>query len=318
MAEQQRTRVLVVDPIAPSALEQLGRAYDVSVSIRPEPDKLMALVFDTDAIVMRSGVELTADTIERAPKLRVIARAGAGTDNIDLDACRRADICVFNIPGASANAVAELALGLVLALTRNIARSDRHIRTGFWDKQGSVGPELASRSVGIIGLGRIGTRLADIFTALGALVLGSLEHPTRERDSQLAARGVTRVSTDELLHRSDFVFVTVPLTPCTHHLIGAPELRAMPKHAYLINVSRGGVIDEHALERALRSGSIAGAALDVHNREWGTPPLAELDNVVLTPHIGAGTVDAQRRVGTILIERLAEALSGRPVDNRIV
>ncbi|MFJ8859850.1 hydroxyacid dehydrogenase [Streptomyces sp. NPDC102451] len=314
----ERARVLVLDPLHQDAVAELGRDHEVVVRLRPAEDELAGLVTDVDAIVVRSGVRITARVVEQAKRLRVVARAGAGTDNIDLDACRAAGVQVFNIPGASAGAVAELALGLVLAVTRNIVRADRRIREGVWDKTGSAGPELADRTLGVVGAGRIGSRLAELGQAVGMRVVASVARPSAQRDQELRERGVTRLALPELLATADVVCLAVPLTEATRGLVGAAELAAMRPESYLVNVSRGGVVDEDALYGALRGGTIAGAALDVHAVEHGLPALAALDNVVLTPHIGATTTDAQLRVGRILVTELRQALAGTSAEGRVV
>lgn len=314
----ERARIVVLDPLHPDAVAELSRDHDVVVRLRPGEEELAGLVADADAIVVRSGVRITARTVERARALRVVARAGAGTDNIDLAACRRAGVQVFNIPGASAGAVAELTLGLVLAVTRNIVRADRRIREGVWDKAGSAGPELAGRTLGVVGAGRIGSRLAELGRAVGMRVVASVARPSPPRDAELRERGVRRLALTDLLATADVVCLTVPLTEATRGLVGAPELAAMRPDSYLVNVSRGGVVDEAALYKALRDGTIAGAALDVHAVEHGQPELAALDNVVLTPHIGATTTDAQLRVGRVLVTQLRKALAGGSAAGRVV
>ncbi|MCG7206618.1 hydroxyacid dehydrogenase [Streptomyces arenae] len=313
-----RARIVVLDPLHPDAVAEMSREHDVVVRLRPTEEELSGLVTDADALVVRSGVRITGRTVEQAKKLRVVARAGAGTDNIDLVACHEAGVQVFNIPGASAGAVAELALGLTLAVTRNIVRADRRIRQGVWDKTGSAGPELAGRTLGVVGVGRIGSRVTEWGRALGMRVLASVARPSPRRDEELRGRGVTRLPLTELLATADVVCLTVPLTEETRGLLSTGEFATMGPESYLVNVSRGGVVDEEALHEALRSGTIAGAALDVHSVEQGTSALAALDNVVLTPHIGATTTDAQRTVGQILVGELRTALAGGSAEGRVV
>ncbi|MFI6051052.1 NAD(P)-dependent oxidoreductase [Streptomyces violascens] len=312
-----RARIVVLDPVDPDALDALARTHEVEVRVRPGHDELLALAAGADALVVRSGVRITADVITAGQRLRVVARAGSGTDNIDLEAAREAGVQVFNIPGASAGAVAELALGLLLAVTRNIARADRQIRDGIWDKPNLAGPELRDHVLGVVGQGSIGSRVAELANALGMRVLTSVARPSPERDAALRGRGVERVELPELLATADVVCLSVPLTEHTRGLIGEAELALMGTGSYLIDVSRAGVVDEVALLRALREKTIAGAALDVHSQENGTPEFASLDNVVLTPHIGAATTDAQAKVGRILVSELNAALSGGSAANRV-
>jgi len=311
-------RLLVLDPVHPEALAELGRDLEVVVRLKQPQDELAALVeeIDPDAVVVRSGVKLTGDVIRSAPRLRVIGRAGSGTDNIDVDVARELGIRVFTLHGVSANAVAELALGLTLSVTRNIALADRQIRAGLWRKPQLAGPELGGHTLGIVGLGPIGSRLAELARPLRMRVLATVASPTEERAKELAAEDITLVALPELLRQSDVVCLALPLNSATRHLISGPELAEMGPGSYLVNVARGGVVDEQALYEALSTGVVAGAALDVHAVEGGLSPLAELDNVVLTPHIGATTHDAQARIGTLLVSRLREELTAAGVLER--
>ena len=312
-----RARVVVLDPVSPEALADLERDHEVLVRLHPPHDELLALAADADALVVRSGVQITGDVIRAGRRLKVVARAGSGTDNIDLAACRESGVQVFNLPAVSAPAVAELAFGLMLALTRRIALADRQVRGGQWRKSQLVGGELQGRVLGVVGLGPIGSRIAELGGAFGMRVLAAVNRSTAERDAELRGRGVERLDLHDLLEASDLVCLAVPLTAATRHLIGARELALMPAGSFLVNVSRGGVVDEDALLRALRDGALAGAALDVHERESGTPALAALDSVVLTPHIGAATVESQRRVGLLLAAELRTVLAGGQATNRV-
>ncbi|WP_049564766.1 hydroxyacid dehydrogenase [Streptomyces sp. SBT349] len=312
-----RARVVVLDPVSPEALADLEHDHEVVVRLRPGHEELLALAVEADALVVRSGVRITGDVIRSGRRLRVVARAGSGTDNIDLPACRASGVQVFNLPGVSAPAVAELALGLVLAVTRNIALADRQVREGRWNKAQLAGPELENRALGVVGFGPVGSHIARVGRALGMRVLTAVDRPSPERDEELRGHGVERLPLGDLLRSADVVCLAVPLTERTRHLIGAAELALMPTGSYLVNVSRGGVVDEEALLRALTDGRLAGAALDVHARESGVPALADLDNVVLTPHIGASTTDAQRRLGRLLAAELRTALAGGRARNRV-
>jgi len=310
-------RVLVVDPIAPAALAELRATYAVTVHLQPTPADLLHLLEAADAIVLRSGIALPAEMIEAARDLRVIARAGNGTDNIDLAAAKRAGIQVFNIPSVSSGAVAELALGLTFAVARQIALADRQVRDGVWDKPALAGPELTGKTMGIVGLGNIGSRLAQLATGVGMNVVATVAHPSRERRYKCARRGIQLADLSDVLAWSDVVTLACPLTDRTRHLIAAAQLATMKSTAYLVNVARGDVVDEDALYKALEQRVIAGAAADVHAVERATSPLAKLNNVVLTPHIGAMSTDAQDRIGELLTLGLARALSGRDAPTRI-
>ncbi|WP_217254047.1 NAD(P)-dependent oxidoreductase [Streptomyces sp. AC602_WCS936] len=312
-----RARIVVLDPVDPGALAALAEHHEVVERIHPDPAELQALAADADALVVRSGVRITGDVIRAGRNLRVIARAGSGIDNIDVTAARTAGVQVFNVPGASAGAVAELAVGLMLAVTRNIALADRQIRDGVWDKPNLKGPGLEGRVLGVVGQGPIGSRIAALGQGFGMRVLAALARPSAERDRELRERGVERVGLEDLLRTCDMVCLAVPLTEQTRGLVGAEQLALLGPDSYLVDVSRGGVVDEAALVRALRERTIAGAGLDVHGQESGRPELAGLDNVVLTPHIGATTTDAQVKVGRLLVDELTAALAGGSASTRV-
>lgn len=313
-----RHKVLVVDPIAPHALEELRAAYDVTVRMQPSMPELIDLLQGMEAIVLRSGLKLLADVIDAAPQLKVIARAGNGTDNIDLVAAERAGIQVFNIPSVSSGAVAELALGLTYAVTRHIALADRQIRGNQWKKSELAGMELAGKTMGIVGLGEIGSRLAVLARGVGMRVVGSVSRFTPQREAEFAGIGITLMATEEVLRTADVVALSCPLNAATRRLITASELAMMKPGVYLVNVSRGGVVDESDLYAALSRQHVAGAAIDVLAVERQPSRLAGLDNVVLTPHIGAMSVDSQNRIGAMLLEGLALGLAGQDAPTRIV
>jgi len=310
--------VVVLDPIHGQALDLLRREHKVSVRTLLEQRDVPAAVADAEVAVVRSGVRITADAVRAAPSLRVIVRAGSGTDNIDLDACRAAGVSVYTIPGISAGAVAELALGLMLAVRRRIALGDRQIRAGVWNKSALAGPELDGARLGLVGLGAIGSRIATLGQAFGMTVTASVLHPGPERAAQCAERGIDLRDLGELLAEADVLCLALPLTPDTRGLISTAEFDRMKPGAFLVNVARGGVVDESALYAALTTGHLAGAGLDVHAVEGGVHALADLDNVVLTPHIGATTDTAQQRVGEALVERLGLILSGAAAPDRVL
>lgn len=312
-----RFRILIADPIDPAAVERLKVDHDVTVLEPGDRAALETAVADADALVVRSGVEVTAAVIAAAPDLRVIARAGAGTDNIDLDACRAAGIAVFNLPGASANAVAEHALALMLALARRLPEADRAARTGQPGKAALAGIELGGRTLGVIGCGAIGTRIAALAAAFGMTVLATVAHPSRERDLALADQGIHRANLDVVLAAADIACVAVPLTPATRGMIGCPELELLGPDGYLVNVARGDVIDARSLQMALAHGRIAGAALDVWPTGCDPAALAATGRALLTPHLGAQTAETQHRLGRDLTDRLNAALAGEAVPDRV-
>ncbi|MCW3990873.1 MAG: hydroxyacid dehydrogenase [Candidatus Bathyarchaeota archaeon] len=296
-------RVLVCDHIhddGVNILREAGYIVDLRTSITAS--ELVEAVGDFDAIVVRSRTKVTEQVLEAGKRLKAVARAGVGLDNIDLKAVKRLGIIVVNSPEAPSNAVAELVLGLMLSLARRIPEADDSMKKGKWIKKQLTGIELKGKTLGIIGFGRIGYQLAKKAGALEMRVLTA-------RRARGEEAGVDAVDLNELLRSSDFVTVHVPLLPQTKHMIGTEEISAMKDGAYLINVARGGVIDEEALRKALVSGKLAGAALDVYEEE---PPqdlsLTGLQNVVSLPHIGAATVEAQRANSTVVAEKLIKIL----------
>jgi D-3-phosphoglycerate dehydrogenase len=298
-------RVLICDPIHDDGVKILREAgYAITLRTSITASELSKAVGDFDAIVVRSRTKVTERVMEAGKGLKAVARAGVGLDNIDLNAAKRLEIRVVNSPEAPSNAVAELVLGLMLSLARRIPEADHSMKKGEWIKKRLMGMELKGKTLGIIGFGRIGTQLAKKVRALEMRVL------TYARTMKFVEEaGVDVVDFDELLGSSDFVTIHVPLLPQTKHMIGTEEISAMKDGAYLINAARGGVVDEEALRKALVSGKLAGAALDVYEAE---PPrdisLTGLQNVVSLPHIGAATVEAQRANSTIVAEKLIKIL----------
>ncbi|ASJ05807.1 hydroxyacid dehydrogenase [Thermococcus barossii] len=303
-------KVLVAAPLHERAIEVLKNAgFEVIYEEYPDEEKLVELVGDVDAIIVRSKPKVTRRVIEAAPKLKVIGRAGVGLDNIDLEAAKERGIKVVNSPGASSRSVAELAVALMFAVARKIAFADRKMREGVWAKKQCMGMELEGKTLGIVGFGRIGYSIAKIARALGMNVLLYDPYPNEERAREVGGKFVPL---EELLKESDVVTLHVPLVEQTYHLINEERLRLMKPTAILINAARGAVVDTNALVKALREGWIAGAGLDVFEEEPlpKDHPLTKLDNVVLTPHIGASTVEAQMRAGVQVAEQIVEILKG--------
>ncbi len=297
-------RVLICDSVDAQAVDAM-RAAGVVVDVRDTitADELAQVIGEYDAIVVRSRTKVRAPLLENPGNLKVIIRGGVGVDNIDVAAAESKGIKVLNTPAASSNAVAELTLAMMFALARSLAWADATMKAGKWEKKKLEGFELAGKTLGIIGYGRIGRMLAEKARALGMTVVA---YDPYIQDAAL-------VSLDELLAVADYVSLHIPHTPETHHLIGAAQLAQMKKGAYLINAARGGTVDEDALYEALVSGHLAGAALDVFSEE---PPQSEalhkliaLPQVVATPHIGAATVEAQERIGGEIVKLVQEYLS---------
>jgi D-3-phosphoglycerate dehydrogenase len=305
-------RLLVCDPTSPEAIRAMrdaGIEVDVQDSITPEG--LAAVIGGFDAIVVRGRTKVRSALLEKAPGLRLVVRGGVGLDNIDVDYAESRGVQVRNTPGASSNSVAELVVGYLFALARSIPQATASLKDGLWDKRAlSRGTELRGKTLGIVGCGRIGTLVAEKAIALGMEVL----YYRRSRTSVCGAR---QVPLDELLRLSDFVTLHLPLTPDTYHLIGAAEIAALKRGAYIVNCGRGGTLDEGALYDSLVSGQVAGAALDVfedEKQDRGARVLA-LPNVIGSPHIGAGTLEAKGRVGeevALIAIEFAQALAPGP------
>ena len=303
-------KVLVAAPIHEKAIGVLKEAgFEVVYEEYPDEERLIELVKDVEAIIVRSKPKVSRRVIEAAPKLRVIGRAGVGLDTIDLDAARERGIKVVNSPAASSRSVAELAIALIFNVARKMAFADRKMREGVWAKKQCEGTELEGKTLGVVGFGRIGYQIAKIAKAIGMNVLLYDPYPNEERAKEV---GGTFVSLEDLLKESDVVTLHVPLVDATYHLINEERLKLMKPTAILINAARGAVVDNAALVKALQEGWIAGAGLDVYEEEPlpKDHPLTKLDNVVLTPHIVASTVEAQMRAGVQVAEQIVEILKG--------
>ncbi len=303
-------KVLVAAPIHPDAIKMLKDAgFEVIYEEYPNVERLKELIRDVDAVIVRSKPKVPAEVIEAGSRLRIIARAGVGLDNIDLETARKRNIKVVNAPKAPMRSVAELVFGLALALLRKIAYADRKMREGEWVKKRCLGVELHGKTIGIIGFGRIGREVARIAKhGFGMKVMYyDVVRAPKEVEEEL---GAVKADLNEILRNADVVTLHVPLLETTRHMINEERLKIMKKSAILVNTSRGAVVDTEALVKALKEGWIAGAALDVFEEEPlpKEHPLTKLDNVVLTPHIGASTEEAQRRAGIEVVRQIIEYL----------
>ncbi len=266
-------------------------------------ERLAEEIENADILVVRSNVKVTRELLDKAVKLRLIARAGSGLDNIDVCYATQKGIKVVNAPEAPVESVAELTIGLIISLARRIPLLDQRVKTGGWREDWMVGIELKGKTLGIIGLGRIGSRVASIAKMLGMQVIAYDPYIPKTKAEQIGVELVEKL--DELLKLSDFISIHVPLTDETRLMIRAREFSLMKKGAYLINTSRGAVVDEKALLEALTSGQLKGAALDVLTEEPPiNNPLLKLDNVLITPHIGGFTLEAQRKIAATIAEEI--------------
>ena len=307
--------ILIASKIDADAVERLRAEHDVVVAIGAPRDELERLIADREVLIFRSGVDIDEALLDRAARLRLIVRAGSGLDNLDVRSVAARGIDLQRVPGPGARAVAELTFALFLGLARQVLVADRLLRDGHWAKSEIVGYNLGGKTLGIVGLGSIGTTAARLGLGWGMRVIGCVERPSAERHDRFAAEGIELVSLPEVLAAADFVSLHVPLDDDTRGMIGRKQLALMRPTSILVNISRGGVVDETALLEALQGDrGPAAAGLDVHvaEGEGKVSPLASLPNVILTPHIGASTVDAQRQIGVEIV-RIVGELSGSAV-----
>ena len=310
-------KVLVTDNLSAAGVELLRKERGITVDVQPAMTKaaLCKAIGSYDGLVVRSGTNVSADVIRAAKKLKVIARAGVGVDNIDVEAATKRGIIVMNTPAGNTISTAEHTFSLLLALSRNVPSADRSLRDGKWERKKFMGTELHNKVLGIVGLGRIGTEVAKRAHAFGMHVVAYdpllTEAHARSLDIEVA-------SLDEVIRRSDYITLHAPLTSETHHLLGEKEFSSMKKGVRIVNCARGGMVDENALARAIKSGRVAGAALDVYEQEPPKDsPLLGLDGVVVTPHLAASTDEAQQSVAVEAARQMIDALKGGIVRNAL-
>ena len=302
--------VLICDqanPILKEILEKNG----LKVTYEPEitPEQIAEKIGNFQVVVVRGRTKLSKELIEKADECKIIARVGVGLDNIDQEAAKEKNIRVINAVEGAITAVAELVIGLMLSMAREIPRADREIRNGNWIKKELAGSELKGKYLGIIGLGNIGKRLGRLARALNMNIIGYDVIPIDDEFSKEV--GLMKADLDTLLSSADYVSLHVPLLDSTHHMINAEKLKLMKNTARIINAARGGVIDEEALYNSLKDGNIAGAALDVFEVEPATGNrLTTLPNFIATPHIGAQTKEAQLLAANIIAEKIIQVLRG--------
>ncbi|MGE9294385.1 MAG: hydroxyacid dehydrogenase, partial [Puniceicoccales bacterium] len=317
-------KILVADKISPIGIEFLKQqpgfevvvAWDAIADWKAAPEQVKSLIGDVDGVAVRSETKISSEIIAAAPKLKVVGRAGVGVDNIDIEAATERGIIVMNTPGGNTIATAELTFTHMLSGTRPIAQACASMKAGRWDRKLYSGYELNGKTLGVCGLGRIGAEVAKRAIAFNMTVLAFDPYLTQSRADAL---GIKKVELDEVFTQSDYITVHLPLTADTKHMIDEAAFAKMKDGVRVFNVARGGIIKESALIEAVKSGKVAAAGLDVYEGE----PLAEdselrsLDKVVLTPHLGASTKEAQESVGVEIAHQIAEALSGGMVRNAI-
>ncbi len=307
--------VLIAEELSPATLDALGPDFEVRHCDGANRDELLPALADVDAVLVRSATQIDEEALAAASQLKVVARAGVGLDNVDVKAATVAGVMVVNAPTSNITSAAELAVGLLLATARNIAPANQALKGGAWKRSKYSGVELLDKTVGIVGLGRIGVLVAERLAAFGMRVVAYDPYVSAARAGQL---GVQLLSLEDLLGQSDFITVHLPKTPETVGLIGEEALKLVKPTVRIINAARGGIVDEQALADALREGRVAGAGIDVYAKEPCTDsPLFAFESVVVTPHLGASTDEAQEKAGVAVARSVRLALGGELVPDAV-
>jgi len=307
--------VLIAEELSPATIDALGPDFEVRYCDGANRDELLPALAGVDAVLVRSATQIDEEALAAASRLKVIARAGVGLDNIDVKAATVAGVMVVNAPTSNITSAAELAVGLLLATARNIAPANEALKGGAWKRSKYSGVELLDKTVGIVGLGRIGVLVAERLAAFGMRVVAFDPYVSAARAGQL---GVQLLSLEELLRQSDFITVHLPKTPETVGLIGEDALALVKPSVRIINAARGGIVDEQALAEALKEGRVAGAGIDVYAKEPCTDsPLFDFESVVVTPHLGASTDEAQEKAGVAVARSVRLALGGELVPDAV-
>lgn len=309
-------RVLVSDRVAKEGIELLEKHFDVDVKTGMEKSQLIEIIGDYDALVVRSETKVTADVLEAAKSLKIIGRAGVGVDNIDVPVATQKGILVVNSPAGNTIAAAELTMAMMLSLSRNIPQGHSSLRSGEWKRSKFVGNELYGKTLGVLGLGKIGTAVAKRAQSFEMEVVGCDPYVSEDYAQKL---GIELVSFEELLKRSDYITLHVPATKDTKGSIGAKQIAMMKPGVRIVNVARGGIVDEAALAKAVEEGKVAGVAFDVYEQEPppADNPLLHLDKAVTTPHLGASTQEAQINVAVDVAEQIVDVLNGKPARSAV-
>jgi D-3-phosphoglycerate dehydrogenase / 2-oxoglutarate reductase len=307
--------VLIAEELSPATVEALGPDFEIRYCNGSDRAELIPAIADVEAVLVRSATKIDTEALAAARRLKVVARAGVGLDNVDVKAATQSGVMVVNAPTSNIVSAAELAVALMLAAARHVAPASASLKKGEWRRSRYTGIELYEKTVGIVGLGRIGVLVAQRLSAFGMKVIA---HDPYVQAGRAAQMGVRLVTLDELLEQSDFMSVHLPKTPETVGLIGDEELARVKPSLVLVNAARGGIVDEHALYVALKEGRVAAAGLDVFASEPCTDsPLFEFENVVATPHLGASTDEAQEKAGLAVARSVRLALSGELVPDAV-
>lgn len=307
--------VLIAEELSPATVEALGPDFEIRYANGADRAELLPAIADVDAVLVRSATKIDAEALAAASRLKVVARAGVGLDNVDVKAATQAGVMVVNAPTSNIVSAAELAVALLLAAARRVAAADKSLKGGEWKRSKYTGVELYEKTVGIVGLGRIGVLVAQRLSAFGMNVIAYDPYVQAGRAAQM---GVRLASLDELLSVSDFISVHLPKTPETIGLIGDEQLHKVKQGVIVVNAARGGIVDEHALYLALKDGRVGAAGIDVFAAEPCTDsPLFEFENVVATPHLGASTDEAQEKAGIAVARSVRLALAGELVPDAV-
>lgn len=309
-------KVLVSDPIAKDGIELLQQHFDVDVKVGMEKSELVKIIGKYDALAVRSETKVTADVLEAAKNLKIIGRAGVGVDNIDVPVATQKGIIVVNSPAGNTIAAAELTMAMMLSLSRNIPQGHNSLRSGEWKRSKFVGNELYGKTLGVLGLGKIGTAVAKRAQSFEMNVIGCDPFVSEDYTRKL---GIELVGFEELLSRSDYITLHVPATKDTKGSIGAKQIAMMKPGVRIVNVARGGIVDEAALCKAVEEGKVAGIAFDVYEQEPppADNPLLKLDKAITTPHLGASTEEAQVNVAIDVAEQIVDVLNGKPARSAV-
>ena len=310
-------KVLIADHLSEDGIALLKEEPGLKVDVRTglSPKELAEIIGPYEGLIVRSSTKVTAEVIAKADHLKVIGRAGVGLDNVDADAATKRGIIVMNVPAGNTISTAEHTMSMLMALARRIPQADAHLRAGLWERSKFVGTELFSKTLGIVGMGKIGSEVVKRAQSFGMRIIAHDPFLSAERAQQL---GVQMTDLASLYAQADFITVHTPLTAETRHMIGTKEIAGMKRGVRLINCARGGIIDENALHQAITEGKVAGAAIDVFENEPPKDhPLLKLEQVVCTPHLGASTQEAQLNVAIDVAKQVADALLGRGIRNAV-
>ncbi|MFI1798548.1 phosphoglycerate dehydrogenase [Streptomyces sp. NPDC020379] len=314
-ASSRKPVVLIAEELSPATVDALGPDFEIRHCNGADRAALLPAIADVDAVLVRSATRIDAEAVAAAKRLRVVARAGVGLDNVDVAAATKAGVMVVNAPTSNIVTAAELACGLLIATARNIPQANSALKNGEWKRSKYTGVELSEKTLGVVGLGRIGVLVAQRMSAFGMKIVAYDPYVQPARAAQM---GVRLLTLDELLETADFITVHLPKTPETLGLIGDEALHKVKPSVRIVNAARGGIVDEAALATALKEGRVAAAGLDVYAQEPCTDsPLFEFDNVVATPHLGASTGEAQEKAGIAVAKSVRLALAGELVPDAV-